>query len=121
MASILVIDGEPGIRALLSTVLEDAGHTVVAATNGREGLALYRQQPTDLVVTDIHMPGFNLLDLLLELTREVLNVKVIAMSEAEGGQERVWRAAKLMGVRRTFQKPFSLQRFLAAVQCELAH
>jgi two-component system response regulator (stage 0 sporulation protein F) len=121
MASILVIDDEPAIRTLLRTLLEHAGHTVTEATNGREGLALHRQQAADLVVTDIYMPEFNGLDLLLELTREFFNAKVIAISGAQGGQASGLNVAKLLGARQTFQKPFSLEQFLAAVQDELAH
>jgi two-component system, response regulator, stage 0 sporulation protein F len=121
MASILVIDDEPQIRALLRTVLEGVGHTVTEATNGRDGLALYRQQPADLVVADIYMPEFNGLDLLLELTREFLNVKVIAISGAQGEQASVLNVAKLLGARQTFHKPLSLEKFLAAVQYEILH
>jgi CheY-like chemotaxis protein len=119
MASILVIDDEPIIRVLLRAVLEDAGHTVTEAGNGREGLALYRQQPADLVVTDMHMPELNGLDLTLALTREFPHVKVIAISGAQGEHKSVLNTATLLGVRQTFQKPFSLEKFLAAVEYEL--
>ena len=121
MASILVIDDEPEIRALLRTVLESAGHTVTEATNGREGVALYRQQPADLVITDIQMPELNGLDLILELTREFLNVKVIAISGAQGEDRSVLNVAKLLGARQTLQKPLSLATFRAAVEYELVH
>src|SRR5512147_2462683 len=121
MAFILVIDDEPIIRTLLRTALENDGHTVTEATNGREGLVLYRQQPADLVVTDIYMPELNGLDLLLELTREFLNAKVIAISGAQDGQEGALHAARLLGARQTFLKPFSMEKFLAAVQFELLH
>lgn len=121
MASILVIDDEPEIRALLRTVLESAGHTVTEATNGREGVARYRQQPADLVITDIHMPELTGLDLILELTREFLNVKVIAISGAQGEDTSALNVAKLLGARQTLQKPFSLAAFRAAVEYELVH
>ena len=52
MATILIIDDEEPIRALLRTTLEAAGHAVIEAPNGRIGLALYRHRPTDLVITD---------------------------------------------------------------------
>lgn len=121
MAFILVIDDESIIRTLLRTALEGAGHTVTEATNGREGLVLYRHQPADLVVTDIAMPELNGLDLLLELTREFPGAKVIAISGTQDGQEGVLHAARLLGARQTFQKPFSMETFLAAVQHELLH
>ena len=120
MATILIIDDEETIRALLRTTLEAAGHEVMGATNGRIGLALYRQRPADLVITDILMPEMNGLDLLLELTREFLHAKVIAISGA-GGEEKYLDVAKLLGARRTFQKPFSLPQLLDAVRYELAH
>jgi CheY-like chemotaxis protein len=53
MATILIIDDEEGVRALLRTTLEAAGHKVVEAASGRIGLDLYRLRPTDLVITDI--------------------------------------------------------------------
>ena len=118
MATILVIDDQESIRALLRTTLEGAGHKVTEAPNGRLGLELYRFRPTDLVITDILMPEMNGLDMLLELTREFLHAKVIAISGA-GGEQNVLDLAKLLGARRTFRKPFSLPRLLDAVRYEL--
>jgi len=120
MASILIIDDEEPIRALLRTTLEAAGHEVTEAANGRIGLELYRHRPTDLVITDILMPELNGLDLLLELTREFLHAKVIAISGA-GGEQNVLDVAKLLGARRTLQKPFSMPELLDAVRYELEH
>jgi two-component system response regulator (stage 0 sporulation protein F) len=120
MATILVIDDEESMRALLRATLEGAGHEVTEASNGRVGLALYRFRPTDLVITDILMPEMNGLDMVVELTREFLHTKVIAISGA-GGEQNVLDLAKLLGARRTFRKPFSLPRLLDAVRYELDH
>jgi len=120
MATILIIDDEEPIRALLRTTLEAAGHEVVEAANGRQGLELYRHRQTDLVITDIVMPELNGLDMLLELTREFLHAKVIAISGA-GEEKNVLDVAKLLGARRTFQKPFSMPQLLDAVRYELEH
>ena len=56
MATILIIDDDDLIRVLLRSALEAAGYEVTEAANGRQGLALYRYRPTDLVITDIVMP-----------------------------------------------------------------
>src|SRR5262249_5456170 len=117
---ILIIDDEEGIRALLRTTLESAGYEVVEATNGRIGLELYRRRPTDLVITDIAMPELNGLDMMLDLTRQFLHAKVIAISGV-GGDENVLDVAKLLGARRTFHKPFCLPQLLEAVRYELEH
>ena len=90
MATILIIDDEESVRALLRFALEAAGYEVTEAANGRQG-------PTDLVIVDV----------LLDLTREFLQAKVIAISGA-GGEQNVLDVAKLLGARQTFQKPFSV-------------
>jgi len=120
MATILIIDDEEIIRVLLRSALESAGYEVTEAINGRQGLDLYRQRPTDLVITDIVMPELNGLDMLLELTSEFIHAKVIAISGA-GGEKNVLDVAKLLGARQTFQKPVSMQHLLAAVRYELEH
>ena len=120
VATILIIDDDDLIRVLLRSALEEAGYEVTEAANGRQGLELYRYRPTDLVITDIVMPEMNGLDMLLELTREFLHAKVIAISGA-GGERNVLDVAKLLGARQTFQKPFSLPHLLGAVRYELEH
>ena len=120
MATILIIDDEESIRLLLRSALEAAGYEVTEASNGRQGLELYRRKPTDLVITDILMPELNGLDMLLELTREFLNAKVVAISGA-GGEKNVLDVAKLLGARQTFRKPFSMPQLLGAVRYELDH
>ena len=120
MATILIIDDEALIRALLRSALEEAGYEVTEAVNGRQGLELYRHRPVDLVITDILMPELNGLDMLLELTREFLHARVIAISGA-GGEKNLLNVAKLLGARQTFQKPFSMPQLLGAVRFELDH
>ena len=120
MATILVIDDDDLIRVLLRSALEAAGYEVMEAANGRQGLELYRRRPTDLVITDIIMPELNGLDMLLELTREFIHAKVIAISGV-GGEKNVLDVATLLGARQSFQKPFSMSHLLAAVRFELEH
>jgi DNA-binding NtrC family response regulator len=121
MAAILLMDGEPRLRAQLRAVLERAGHTVAEAASAREGVTLYRQRPVDLVITDLHMPELNRLDWILELTVEFLNVKVIATSRTQEATIGAVNVAKLLGARQILQKPLSLDTFRAAVAYELAH
>lgn len=57
--SILLIEDDDSLRALLKEVLERAGHSIRVAGNGREGMALFRQIECDLVITDHGMPDMN--------------------------------------------------------------
>jgi CheY-like chemotaxis protein len=56
---LLVIEDDPACRTTLAYLLQRLGHTVDAAENGSVGIALLRQQPVDLVVTDLMMPGLS--------------------------------------------------------------
>jgi len=120
MATILIIDDEESVRALLRFALESTGYGVTEAANGHQGLELYRHRSTDLIITDIAMPELNELDMILELTRQFLHAKVIAISGA-GGEQNVLDVAKLLGARQTFQKPLSIPQLLGAVRYELEH
>lgn len=115
-ATILIIEDHPSVRMLLARVLEDAGYQVYEAANGRQGLEQFHTHPMDLVITDLEMPEMSGLDVILELTRTFLNVRVIAMS---GRSANELSKAKLLGARQTFEKPLDLATLLHAVQYEL--
>jgi CheY-like chemotaxis protein len=117
-ATILIIEDHASVRTLLAGVLEDAGYQVYEAANGRQGLEQFRAQPVNLVITDLEMPEMNGLEVILELTRAFLDVKVIAMS---GRSADELQKARLIGARQTFPKPLDLPALLHAVQYELQH
>ncbi len=120
MGTILVIDDQEPIRTLLRAVLEGDGHEVLEASNGLLGLERYRERAADLIILDMLMPEMNGLELMAELTRSFLNVKVIAMSGVPQRRKGGLRAAKLLGARQTFQKPLEIRALLDAVRYELA-
>ncbi len=67
---ILVIDDDPGVRAGLKEILEAAGHRVVTAADGEQGLALIQDQSFDLVLTDLALPVLSGMDILAYLVKE---------------------------------------------------
>jgi two-component system response regulator (stage 0 sporulation protein F) len=120
MASILIVDDEDSVRHLLRRILEEDGHHVREASNGQAGLTLYRQAPADLVITDILMPERDGMDVTLELTREFLDAKVIAMTGATGDRNFLG-VAKLFGARQIIQKPFTVEEVRRLVRYTLEH
>jgi len=58
-ATILVVEDEDGVRRVAKRILEAAGYEVRLATNGKEAIEMYREEPTDLVLTDVVMPGLS--------------------------------------------------------------
>lgn len=110
-------DDDPGIRRTLSIALTRAGYSVAEAGDGTQALRIWRDQGADLVITDLHMPDKNGLELLLELRRDSPSLPVIAMSD--GGwskQVELMGDAKLLGAVQSVAKPFRLDEMLAAVE-----
>jgi CheY-like chemotaxis protein len=117
VARILVIDDEEPARRMLREALELAGHEVVEARDGQEGLQRYRAAPTDLVITDILMPGKEGLETIMEFRRRVPGIKIIAFSGGgQMGNLSFLEVAKRLGAQRTFQKPFNLRAVLDTVR-----
>ncbi|MDP1949457.1 MAG: response regulator [Nitrospirota bacterium] len=113
--SILLIDDNDQIRALLRRVLEEAGYCVMDAANGREGLRQFRQNPVALVITDLLMPDSDGLEVTMTLRRESPHVKIIALTGGVGNLNLL-EVAKLLGAHRTMKKPIELAELLEAVQ-----
>ena len=67
MAQILVVEDDVTVREVVVSYLRAAGHTVVEAADGTTGLALVREDPADLVVLDLMMPGINGLEVCRRL------------------------------------------------------
>jgi CheY-like chemotaxis protein len=118
---ILVIDDEEPVRLIVREMLTMEGYEVVVAANGKVGLQLFRNDPTDLIITDIFMPEMEGLETIRELHREHPGVKIIAMSGGgESGMLSFLSYAKRFGALRTLRKPFSREELLTNVEDLLA-
>ena len=115
MARILLIEDNDLIRSLLRETLELAGHTVIEARNGAEGLDLFRQAGADLVITDIVMPDKDGLAVVMALREQVPPVNIIAISGAGNSAEDYLDRAYRMGAVKVLLKPFSIAALIAAV------
>lgn len=58
-ATLLIVDDEPQVRKLLETLLQHEGYQTLTAGSGEEALQLVAQQPPDLILLDIMMPGMD--------------------------------------------------------------
>jgi len=114
MARILIVEDDPALREVLQLTLGRAGHTVLAAADGREAAALYRTQPLDLVVTDIYMPNADGLEILLDLRAHHQALKIIAIS-GQIVRGNMLPVAASLGASRTIAKPFQPHELITAV------
>ncbi len=114
MATILVVDDELGIRALLSEILTDEGHTVELAENAAQARQVRESLRPDLVLLDIWMPDVDGVTLLKEWSAGgQLSMPVIMMS-GHGTIDTAVEATKV-GASAFLEKPITLQKLLRAV------
>jgi DNA-binding NtrC family response regulator len=119
MATILVVDDELGIRALLSEILSDEGHTVELAQSAAEARAVRELLRPDLVLLDIWMPDVDGITLLKEWgANGQLSMPVIMMS-GHGTIDTAVEATR-HGAIAFLEKPITLQKLLRAVDQSLA-
>jgi phosphoserine phosphatase RsbU/P len=86
---ILLVNDENAVRDSLYAHLESAGYEVLAASNGPDGLTIFRQSvpPIDLLVTDYKMPRMSGLELARECSRLFLGLRVLYVSGSHPDQE----------------------------------
>lgn len=115
--TILVVEDDAGVRALVREALETSGYKVVVAENGREALEEARRaEHISLVVTDVVMPEMSGRDMWEHLTNEGFDVPLIVMS----GFPEEKDVDKLSSCASTYlQKPFGPQEISRAVRATL--
>ncbi|QTN22652.1 response regulator [Rhizobacter sp. AJA081-3] len=119
MAIILVVDDELGIRALLSEILTDEGHTVEVAENAAEARSCRERLRPDLVLLDIWMPDVDGITLLKEWGATGLLTMPVIMMSGHGTIDTAVEATKF-GAMAFLEKPVTLQKLLRAVEQGLA-
>ena len=119
MATILVVDDELGIRALLSEILADEGHTVELAENAAQARACRERIRPDLVLLDIWMPDVDGITLLKEWGSTAQLTMPVIMMSGHGTIDTAVEATKF-GAMAFLEKPITLQKLLRAVEQGLA-
>lgn len=117
MFRILIIEDDDSFREILQDKLEQAGYEVTGAPDGKAGLRLYREAPSDVVITDIFMPEKEGLETISELKHSFPDVKIIAMSGGGMmGAHECLHMAKKLGACKALTKPFELREMLVDVE-----
>lgn len=111
--TILAVDDEPSMRRLLEISLRQAGYQPVVAADGKEALQMIRNQTIDLVVSDLHMPSMNGLELLKNIRLENETLPFI-MVTAQGEIKTAVEAMKL-GASDYILRPFDLETLEIAI------
>jgi DNA-binding response OmpR family regulator len=115
MAKILVIEDEVIFRSVLAGALKRKGHTVIQAGDGRTGLALFKTQGADLVITDVMMPDQDGLEVIMKIRNGKNPTPILAMTGHPGETDLYLKLAKSLGAQRILAKPFRLEELLGAI------
>ncbi len=116
MAKILIIEDDREVRDLIQRLLERAGHDIITARDGVEGLEAFRSDSPDVVITDLLMPRMNGVDAIKEIRNINAAAKILAIS---GGGPCLpathLKHALGAGATETLAKPFKPNELLNAV------
>lgn len=117
MTTVLVVDDEPVLRAIVRDVLVEAGYTVVEAADGRAMLELVKRNRPDLVLMDVMMPGLDGREAYRALRgrADLRSVPVVMMSAAVHPNGLDPTIAAFL------PKPFALDQLLATVVRFIGH
>ena len=111
---ILVVDDDRTVRDLVTSILARGGPEVMGAADAREALRILENQPTDLLLTDIVMPGMSGLALAARAHHDRPELRVMFMSGYANQYEEELSGSVCLA------KPFTASHLLAAVEEVLA-
>ncbi len=78
--NILIIDDNEDTLGIFKQLLLNEGFSVFTANNGTDGIKLFRRSRFDLVITDIHMPEISGLDVVKNISNDIMKVPIVLMS-----------------------------------------
>jgi CheY-like chemotaxis protein len=108
MPHILIVEDDVEFRKMLVTVLVQEGHTVVEAGDGKSAGRWLSTHVFDLVLTDVHMPETDGLEMIMKLHDARNPTPIIAMTGGHMQSDLYLKVAKSLGARRVMEKPFKL-------------
>jgi CheY-like chemotaxis protein len=121
LASILVVDDDIAVQAVMRLLLEQDGHEVSAASNGLKGLKTFETGNFDLLIIDIFMPGMDGLETMRIVHQQRPNLPIIVISgrpipSGSSGEPDFLAMATKLGAIRSLQKPFKAPALRALVR-----
>jgi DNA-binding NtrC family response regulator len=112
--SVLIVDNDPGLRAMLSDVLAMDGHCVETASSAREASWHLAEQVFDLVLLDLVMPEMTGTELLSEMRQHGCTIPVVLMTGCQS--PGIMAEAISLGVSGILGKPFTTDDLLIEVR-----
>lgn len=117
MFNILVVEDDPKMNTIYCSALKQAAYEPVAAFDGAQALELIEEQPVDLVISDIMMPGVDGFSLTRQLRQDYPELPILMISAKESYDDK--RHGFLAGIDDYMVKPVDINEMLLRVQALL--
>jgi DNA-binding response OmpR family regulator len=111
---VLVVEDEQQMAELLRRTLEEEGHHVIVAANGREGLDIARCSPFDVIVLDVMLPGMDGITVARQLRESRVQTPILMLTARDAPSDIV--KGLDCGADDYLTKPFSIDILLARVR-----
>lgn len=112
---ILIVDDSESIREVVTFTLENAGHIVTKAVDGKDALSKLNGKEYDLIITDLHMPNMDGIELIrnVRATEQYKFIPILFLTtESQAAKKQEARDAGATG---WIVKPFVPEKLLAAI------
>ncbi len=121
MSRILVVDDEPLIVEIIAETLSPEGYQILKAYSGEEALHSLNQEPPDLILLDLMLPGMDGLELSRQVQQDArLNhIPIIMITAKTAVNDR--KAGYLRGADDYITKPFDAEELIIRVRSQLQH
>ena len=113
MAHILIADWDEIERVNLWTILQEAGHELLFAKDGKQAMEIWEKNPIDIVITELLMPELSGLRLIREIIERDAGARIIAISLVNADQLDL---AEDFGAMRVLYKPVRPKTLLKTVE-----
>jgi len=114
--TVLTVDDSKSIRDMIEFTLAPLGYRVIGAENGAEGLSRVRQEPVDLVITDLNMPVLNGIEFIRELRKTPRGTGVPVIMLTTESKAEMKEAGKAAGATGWINKPFDSATLVAVTR-----
>ena len=119
--TILVVDDNPTVRAVVQRILQVAGYTALAAEDGIKALELFGSHEVDAAIVDVDMPGPNGVEVCRQLyERAAKSGRAVFVWLMTGVvRPEIVSAAEAAGALGIFAKPFTMQELISSIEQKL--
>lgn len=111
---VLIVDDDSNASQCLSDVLEGFDYSCEVASNGQEGLNLFRSEKFDVVISDINMPIINGVEMAQSIKKENPESGIILMTAVL--HQELAEVARQSGIEYILGKPLDMNRLIKTVE-----